>query len=262
MGCLSRSSNVTELVLHETDETPTESLISMLAIPRALESLRCTSQAPCESLGSCKAISCDIFGKSLRQHKDILRSLDINIRYFQCDLEEHAEKRSAKEEDMPERMRNSWRASWRGNCHLLGSLKDFQVLKALKLNTRNLCGDRIRGISSSRMVESLPASLEELTLYFEFSTVPLAGEEVWIKKVEHLVQNSPKMFPHLRKIFLLEYEEQTVEEDVFKDVETAVLRLALTSCLRGMNQPGRLMSLTSWRLFRLEIRDETSERMR
>ena len=210
-----------ELAFDETDAEP-EDIMSMLAIPKSLDSLRWTQEHACYSLGSCRVPYYDALGESLAQHRDTLKNLDLNIRLYQCDHKGHPGNPYARKEDMIKTVRDSWR----DDCYLLGSLRDFSALKTLKLNPQILCGDKVRGAAPSRMIDSLPPSLEELVFYFQFSTVremrnKQIGEQVWIMELANLIQNSTKEFPKLRKVSVLEYNQQTTDEYTFRDVQTA-----------------------------------------
>ena len=210
------------------------SIISMLSIPISLKSLRWTQTFYCFSLGSCITPFYDTLGKGLNHHKDTLEELDLDLRYPPCGDKGHAGNPHAKKEDMWKPVRDTWRS----DCHLLGSLKEFSHLKKLKINPEVLCGSKPRGIAPVRLSDSLPPSLEELTLPFHFSVLQdkrniQLGEQVWISELAHLVRNSASTLPKLRKITVLNWNPrinwpQNDDKEMFRDVETASAEVGMS----------------------------------
>ncbi|KAE9381859.1 hypothetical protein N431DRAFT_476620 [Stipitochalara longipes BDJ] len=229
---LSRTSTLIDLAFDESQADP-ESIISILSIPKSLRSLRWTQQFYCFSIGSCTTPFYDTFGKSLIPHKETLEELDLDLRHAPCESKGHAGNPHAKGEDMLEQVRDTWRS----DCHLLGSLKEFSSLKKLKISPEVLCGNRARSIALARLSNSLPSSLEELTLPFQFSVLQgkrniQLEEQIWIHELVHLVQNSASKFRKLRKITVLDWNPhfnwpRKEDKDIFKDVDIACAEVGI-----------------------------------
>lgn len=223
---LSKTSNVTDLAFDEADAEP-DSIISMLSIPKSLRSLRWTQGFSCFSIGSCKMPFYDTLSESLLHHRQTLEHLDLDLRHALCESKGHAGNPHARLDDMISKVREGWRAG----CHLLGSLKEFLSLRSLKIPPEPLCGNKIQGTATLRLADSLPASLEDLTLPFQFSALQekrniQLGEQTWINELAHLARNSVRRFPRLRKITVLDYNPSIgwpTKEDkgIFRSVEVS-----------------------------------------
>lgn len=153
--------------------------------------------------------------------------MDLDLRQAPCEAKGHAGNPHAKKEDMIARVRDTWRK----DCHLLGSLKDFSSLKTLKIPPEALCGNKVRGTAPTRLADGLPASIEELTLPFQFSVLQekrnlQLGEQVWITELVNVAQNSASKFSKLRKISVLDWNLsynwlRDEDKEIFSDVEMA-----------------------------------------
>ncbi len=230
---LSRTSSLTDLAFDESLADP-GNIISILSIPKLLRSLRWTQYfSCCNQIYFCTTPFYDNLGKSLIHHKETLEELDLDLRHVPCSVKCHAGNPHARLEDMIEQVKEKWK----NDCHLLGSLKEFSRLKRLKIGPEALCGNRPRGIAPARLPDSLPPSLEELTLPFCFSVLQdkrniQLADQIWIHELVHLVQNSASNLRNLRKITVLDWSpcldwpqngdwSQNGEWEIFRNVEIA-----------------------------------------
>ena len=239
---LSRATNITELVFDESVAKP-DYIISMLRIPRSLRRLRWRQNFSCLSINSCTRPFYDTLGESLLRHKDSLEHLDLDLRHAPCEAKGQAGNPHARLEDMTFW---DWDA-WRSSCHLLGSLQDFSYLKSLRIPPDALCGNKVRGVAPARLADSLPPSLEELTLPFHFSVLQekrtlQLGEQIWINELVNLVNNARRVCPNLTKITVLDWNPtndwpRKEDEGMFLDVQVACAEVGIEFMMRRETSP-------------------------
>jgi hypothetical protein len=137
-------------------------------------------------------------GEVLNKHKATLEILDLGLRGLNCSGKGHAGNLTTKLEYMLPAVREKWR----NNLHLLGSLKNFSRLKSLTIEPQALCGDKLRGVSTTPMVDILPASIEELKFNM---TLDQPGEkrERQMGPIVDLAHGARDKLPWLRKIEIL-----------------------------------------------------------
>jgi hypothetical protein len=188
---------VTSLSFDESAAEPLD-LISVLGIPKQLQSFRWNGKWSCSSIGSCITPFYHHLGEALHKHKTTLETLELDLRGLNCIGKGHAGNPAAKMEDMLPPVRENWR----DDLHLIGSLKDFSLLKSLTIDPRALCGDNLRGVSTTPMVDILPPSIEELKFNM---TLEQPGEEreKQMEPIVDLAHRARDKLPRLRKIEIL-----------------------------------------------------------
>jgi hypothetical protein len=194
---LYNTSKVTSLSFDESTAEPLD-LISVLGIPKQLQSFRWNGKWSCYSIGSCITPFYHHLGEALNKHEATLGTLELDLRRLKCGGKGHAGNPAAKREDMMPAVREKWR----DDLHLIWSLKDFSRLKSLNIDPQALCGDKLRGISKTPMVDILPASIEELRFNM---TLEQTGEkrEKPMELIVELAHGARDRLPRLRKIEIL-----------------------------------------------------------
>jgi hypothetical protein len=170
----------------------------VLGIPKQLQSFRWNGKWSCSSIGPCITPFYHHLGEALNKHKATLEILDLDLRGLNCSGRGHAGNSAAKQEDMMP----SVREKWRDDLHLLGSQKGFCRLKSLTIEPQALCGDDLRGISTTPMVDILPASIEELKFNMTLEQ-PVEKREKQMEPTVDLAHGARDKLPKLRKIEIL-----------------------------------------------------------
>lgn len=219
-----KTSNITSLAF-EGSQAPPRDIVQMLSIPKELKTLRWSQSFSCFSIGSCTTPFYAELREGLSQHEKTLEKLDFDFTALECKNKGHAGNPYAKREDMMANVRDTWR----DDCHLLGSLKEFTSLRSLKIGADSLCGNNSRGISPSHMAELLPSSIEELNFSYELSfdektRQSQREDQIWVDELVHLARNFAVTVPRLQKISLeTQVQRLTPEENdrLFDPVELA-----------------------------------------
>lgn len=204
------TSNLTTLAYDEA-ELPCHDTISSLSIPKALQHFRWTGEVICFSIGTCYAPFQDKLGDALRKHKDSLESLYLDIRHYFCRGDGHhanpyanmVETRRVFGDSFADRLELQ-----RGPkmAVLVGSFKDFGVLKSLAVHVTSLVGHQHWAASETSLVDLLPPSLEDLTLFVAVSTGAegefLFDNQLWYSQFLGLIRGASEKLPRLKEIGL------------------------------------------------------------
>jgi hypothetical protein len=206
MQGLSVTSGLTTLTFDDTELNPKD-FIGFISIPKYLKALRWSQQISCFSIGSCMGPFYNIIGSGLTAQKDSLESLDLDIKRLDCSGKGHAFNPEANvEEMMPYYKENPENRT--KDRHLIGSLKDFTVLKNLTIEISALCGNEKWGFAPQKLVDLLPRSLQTLTLRVQFRQprpgviVSADGGNVLLQ-LTNFVRSADTRMPNLRSIKLL-----------------------------------------------------------
>jgi hypothetical protein len=197
---------LTELVLDES-LIESEDLLKLITLPKALKSFRC-GQVDDFILGTDRPSSSlqRILVEGLKFQKDTLQSLDLNA------LAPDSTARTGVR-----------------NAHLIGSLKDFAVLKRLWIPALALCGDTTWGVTPHKIVDILPSSLEILNLRVNVVWVrpDRKVEGIWMDQMVELVLKANSRLPALRKVALVvsnDWQSTPEDNSPFERLEDACLR--------------------------------------
>lgn len=157
-------SNITTLVFDEADLAISDA-IQALSVPKALETFRWQQEIACYSIGTCYGPFYKSLGQALLQHKNTLRELELDIRHKYCREAGHAANPYGTTEQRRGFYRNSDDIKRDPNEDILiGSLRDFTVLKQLSIHAEALCGHKDWCPATIRMINALPSSLETLRI--------------------------------------------------------------------------------------------------
>jgi hypothetical protein len=136
-----KKSNIACLSLDKADLVPSDALRT-LSVPRALESLQWSQELSCFSIGSYFTPFHNLIGDALREHKDTLVYLDLDIRHRYCKVHGHAANpHAAPDYRLPSHIWNS-KHSIRPprDKILIGSLREYTAMRKLSSDATALCG--------------------------------------------------------------------------------------------------------------------------
>ncbi|KAH8672633.1 hypothetical protein BGZ60DRAFT_429955 [Tricladium varicosporioides] len=183
------NSNITTLVFDEADLAIGDAL-KALSIPKALETFKWQQQISCYSIGTCYGPFYKYLGQALLQHKNTLGQLELDIRHRYCRGSGHAANPYGTEEQRRQLYTNPDEAKRDSNkIILIGSLKDFIVLRELTIHAEALCGHKDWCPASIRMIDALPSSLESLKILAQITQLDGQGTSYENKYLEeHLLE--------------------------------------------------------------------------
>jgi hypothetical protein len=220
---LQKSSDLTTLVYDEA-ELPPQDAIASLQIPKALKCFRWTGEIRCFSIGSCYAPFQSSLGVALATHKNTLEDLYLDVRHWFCNGDGHHANpfttldtvRRVYSDDMAEK----W-ARNRGpkSAVMLGSLRDFKMLKKLAINVTLLVGHQDWAAADEDMASLLPSSLEDLTLFTDIAP-HIEGDMIlenhlWYPQLLDLIRNASfgDRLTKLKTLKLIAITRQLINDD-------------------------------------------------
>lgn len=222
------TSNLTTLVYDEA-ELPCQDTISSLSIPKSLQHFRWTGEITCFSIGTCYAPFQDKLGDALRKHKESFESLYLDIRHNFCREAGHHANPHANMAETRRVFSDNFASRWerkRGlkEAVLIGSFKDFRALKSLAIHVTSLVGHQHWAVSETSMIDLLPPTLENLTLFIAVS-IGAEGEwlfdnQLWYSQFLGLIKGAGEKLPRLKKIELSLVKRGAKGEREGSEVET------------------------------------------
>ncbi|KAK0123829.1 hypothetical protein ONS95_008823 [Cadophora gregata] len=196
-------SNITSLTLDESELEPRDTF-ALLAAAKALTYFRWSQDSHCAtSWSGCHAPFHKNIVNALAKHKASLRELDLDLRHTYCNTRGHAANPATTNEGLRKMygLQTGLRAVERDSL-LIGSLRDFSVLKTLSIDVAALCGHQSWVESPTSMVELLPPDLHTLTLRVKVKPGREVATEfdnrLWMKQVFDLLERKDKFVYGLR----------------------------------------------------------------
>lgn len=98
------------------------------------------------------------------RHKDTLKTLDLDVRHRYCDGDGHPANPYGTIEQLRRTYPDARDNRTPKDGILIGSLKDFLVLKELSIDATSLCGHPKWSPAPIKMIDALPPNLEILNL--------------------------------------------------------------------------------------------------
>lgn len=264
-----KKSNITYLFLDEADLVPSDALRT-LSVPRALESLQWSQEFYCFSIGSCFAPFHNLIGDALREHKDTLVHLDLDIRHRYCKAQGHAANPyAAPDYRLPSYIWDSEHSIRPPRDKILiGSLRECKAMRTLSIDATALCGHQAWVPAPIQMIDALPPKLETLKLRVlvrrDDSGLPPKpappsrfDNTLWTSHFISLIRNTEKKLPYLKNVVILVHgRDWPPSEDIFlfKELEeeclNAGLKLRINDELFGTKVPYFQEQTKNWWLGR------------